>query len=274
MNQRAIWTIVRKDLKIVARSRNTLLTLVSLPLIIFVVLPVIMVLITRSADAEAIADQFKDFGGFLENMPDPLRTEFEGLTPQQEGIVLLSTYFVAPLYLVVPMMLASVLAADSFAGERERKTLEGLLYTPVTETELFAGKMLVALIPAMLVSLGGLIVYSLVVNTLAYPVMGRVFFPNFMWILLAVWVGPAVAGLGLGATVIVSSKVKTIQEAYQIGGFIVIPIVLLVAGQAAGVIYFSVGLVLALGFVLWLVDLGLLWLGIKTFRRGEIIARL
>lgn len=273
MNQRVIWTIVRKDLKIVARNRNAVLPLLLVPLIIFIVLPAIMMLIAR-AGSDALNGQLDDLAGFLENMPDAIRAEFAGLTPQQEGVLLLTTYFIAPLYLIVPMMVASVIAADSFAGEKERKTLEGLLYTPVTETELFVGKMLVALIPATLAALGGLVVYSVVVNVLGYPLMGRVFFPNFMWIVLAVWVAPAVAGLGLGATVIVSSKAKTIQEAYQFGGFIILPLVLLVVGQAAGVIYFSVGLVLLLGLVLWLVDLALLWFGIKTFRRGEIIARL
>jgi ABC-2 type transport system permease protein len=74
--------------------------------------------------------------------------------------------------------------------------------------------------------------------------------------------------------VVVSSKVRTFQEAYQLGGMVVIPIVLLVLGQAGGVIYFSVQLVLLIGLILWLIDLGLMWYGVKTFRRGELIAQL
>jgi ABC-type Na+ efflux pump permease subunit len=41
-------------------------------------------------------------------------------------------------------MVSSVLAADSFAGEKERKTLEALLYTPTTDRELFTAKLLEA----------------------------------------------------------------------------------------------------------------------------------
>jgi ABC-2 type transport system permease protein len=67
---------------------------------------------------------------------------------------------------------------------------------------------------------------------------------------LAVWVSPAVAGLGLGTMVLVSSRAQGFQEAYQVGAAIVLPIVLLLAGQATGVMYFSVGLVLLLGLIL------------------------
>jgi ABC-2 type transport system permease protein len=273
MNWRAIWTIVRKDLQVVRQSRTVMLPMLILPAILFVLLPAGLVLIA-SSDNPALASQLDDLQTFFNNMPPALQAELNGLTDQQRLIVMLATYFIAPLYLIIPLMVAGVIAADSFAGEKERKTLEALIYTPITDTELFLAKMLTAWIPAVLVSLGGFVIYSLVVNLLAMLVMGHMFFPNFMWLVLALWVAPAVAGLGLGATVLVSLKVKTVQEAYQLGGLVVIPIVALVIGQVAGVIYFSIGLVFTLGLVLWLIDGVLLWLGSKTFRRGELIARL
>jgi ABC-2 type transport system permease protein len=94
-----------------------------------------------------------------------------------------------------------------------------------------------------------------------------------MWIVLVLWVAPPVAGLGLATMVLVSSRVQGFQEAYQIGGAVVIPVLLLGVGQMTGVMYFNVGLVFLLGAVLWLVDAGLLWLGVKTLRRGEMIVR-
>ena len=53
-----------------------------------------------------------------------------------------------------------------------------------------------------------------------------------------------------------------------------LPVLLLMIGQLSGVIYFSVGLVAVLGLGLWAVDLVLLWLGGRTFQRGDILARL
>ena len=272
MNWRANRTLVYKDLKMVAQSRFVLLPIILVPVLILIVLPGGIILTSRNADMAS--SSMSDIKVFLDKLPAGLLSEFGNLTETQQLIVALVLYFFAPFYLIVPLMVASVIAADSFAGEKERKTLEALIYTPTTDVELFTGKILSALIPAVIVSLVGFIGYGLVANVLAWPVMGRVFFPNLAWVVLVIWVTPAAAGLGLSAMVVVSSKVRTFQEAYQLGGMVVIPIVLLVLGQAGGVIYFSVQMVLLIGLILWLIDLGLMWYGVKTFRRGELIAQL
>jgi ABC-2 type transport system permease protein len=178
------------------------------------------------------------------------------------------------MYLILPLMVASVIAADSFAGEKERKTLEALLYTPMTDGELFLAKLLAAWLPAVGVAWGGFVLYALLANLAAWPTMGRVFFPNLMWIFLALWVAPAVAGLGLGVTVLISVRAQGFQDAYQLGAIVVLPIILLVVGQATGVIYFSAWLVLLLGLFVWAVDLALLWFGGRTFQRQELATRL
>jgi fatty-acid desaturase len=87
-------------------------------------------------------------------------------------------------------------------------------------------------------------------------------------------VAPAVAGLGLGVTVLVSVRAQGFQDAYQLGAVVVLPIILLVIGQATGVLYFSTWLVLLLGLVFWAVDAALLWFGARTFHRQELVARL
>jgi fatty-acid desaturase len=104
--------------------------------------------------------------------------------------------------------------------------------------------------------------------------MGRVFFPNLMWVVLAVWVAPAVAGLGLGVTVLVSVRAQGFQEAYQLSAVVVLPILLLLIGQATGVMYFSTWLVALLGLVFWVLDLLILWYGGRTFRRQRLATQI
>jgi ABC-type Na+ efflux pump permease subunit len=171
-------------------------------------------------------------------------------------------------------MAASVIAADSFVGEKERKTLEALLYTPTSDAELYVGKVMAPWIAALIVSLFGFVGYSIVVNVIGAPIVGQIFFPNLMWMILALWVAPAAAGLGLASMVLVSSRMNTFQEAYQVGGLIVLPIVLLILGQIFGIIFFSEGFVLLIGLVLWIIDGALLWIGARQFARGELLARL
>jgi ABC-2 type transport system permease protein len=104
--------------------------------------------------------------------------------------------------------------------------------------------------------------------------MHRIFFPNAMWVALALWVAPAVLALGLGVSVIVSSRAQGFQDAYQMTVIVVVPLLVLLIGQVAGVVYFNLRLVLLLGLALWFFDALLIWIGGRTFRRSEIIARL
>ena len=94
-----------------------------------------------------------------------------------------------------------------------------------------------------------------------------------MWIALVVWVTPAVAGLGLVVMVFASARAQGFQDAYQTGGLVVLPVLALMVGQISGVMYFSLGVVLMVGLVIWLIDAVLLWLASKSFRRGELMTK-
>lgn len=94
-----------------------------------------------------------------------------------------------------------------------------------------------------------------------------------MWLVLVIWVSPAVAALALGTMIIVSQRVSSFQEAYQLGAMVVLPVLLLLYAQAAGVMFLSVQVVLLVGLIFWLIDMGLFWYGVKTFQRAELIAK-
>jgi ABC-2 type transport system permease protein len=272
MNWRAIKAVVRRDLLAVVRSKGVLIPLIVVPVILMILLPFAIGRFTPVM-SELPGANMSDITTYTEQMPAALLVRFEGYTPEQVMIVFTLVYLFAPMFLILPLMVASVIAADSFAGEKERKTLEALIYTPTNDLERFAGKVLSAWLPALAVSLVSFVLYGLTANIGAWPTMQRIFFPNVTWIVLIFWVAPAAAALGLGATVLVSSRVNSFQEANQIAGVVVLPIVILVIAQATGVMYLSIGLTVALGVVIWLIAAALLWLGVRTFRRSEIIAR-
>jgi ABC-2 type transport system permease protein len=268
---RTLRTLASRDLILVTRSKAMMLPMLIVPLIFVVAIPAAVGLF---APQMAASGQTGDFAQFLAMMPAPLQERFAGYNEAQIIVVAMLEYLFAPMFLIVPIIVASTIAAGSFVGEKERKTLEALLYTPTTDAELFVGKLLASWIPAVLVGLGAFVLYALVANLSAWQVMGRVFIPNAMWVALVLWLAPAAAGLGLGVIILISSRVSTFQDAYQLGALVVIPILLLVFGQVAGVLYLNVLLVMLVGLFLWLVDAAILWFGIHSFRRSEIIARL
>jgi len=255
MNWRAILAIVRKDLKVVAQNKGVVIPTIAVPVLLFGVLPSVATVAVSLAGSS-----LGEVAELLERMPASLKNELAVYTAEQQVVVFFLVYMLAPMFLIIPLMVASVIAADSFAGERERRTLDG--------------KLLSAWLAAIAVALVGFLLYSVTANAAAWPIVGTVFFPNGMWIALVLWVVPATAVLGLGTMVLVSGRAQGFQDAYQIGGVVVVPILLLVFGQISGVMYFSVWLVILLGAVLWVADAVLVWIGSRLFRRGRLIADL
>ncbi len=273
MNWRGIKAVMWKDLTVVVRSKMIMLTMILVPVIFMVVIPAGLGIAVNLA-GEAFVDELGDFETMLGAMPPGLLDQFAGLQPDQLILTLMLVYMFAPFFLIVPLMVSSVIAADSFVGERERKTLEALLYTPLTDRELLFAKMFTAWLAAVVIGIVSFVLYALMANGVGWPVMGRIFFPNWTWIALVFWMAPAVAGLGLSITVVGSSRVSTFQEAYQFSSVLVLPVVLLIIGQMAGVVYLSAGFTLVLGLVVWVVDAVIMWFGVRTFDRDVLLSRL
>ena len=268
-NWRAMRAIILKDLRQVRQNRMVWLPMVLVPAIIQVVLPLFLILLPSLVDPSEF--QMDDITPLLESMPGALRAQIEGASPVESWVVLSANQMFAPMFLIVPLMVSSILAADSFVGEKERKTLEGLLYTPVRDAELYVAKVLVALIPALVISLASFVLYGIVANASGYHVVGRIFFPQPTWWPLVFWLGPGVSAAGLGVTVLISSRAKTFMQAQQVAGVLVLPIVFLMVAQLSGLFFLGVGVILLAGAVVWAIGLWLIWVGAKTFKRGELI---
>ena len=271
MDRKAVLALALKDLRVSLRSPGVLLPLIILPVILLVLMPIGAVLVVTFVPIDA--GDLDDFKRFLDALPASTRTQLEGLNEKQLILTLLLRHLFAPLFLLVPIMVASVLAADSFAGEKERGTLEALLYTPLTDRELLLAKALGAWIPATIISVVGTVAYAVIVDIAAWPVMQRLLLPDLGWLLLGLWVGPAGAGLGLGFTVLVSSRANSLQEAFQLSGMVVLPVVAILLGQVAGVLYLSDAIVFGLGLLLWGVVIALLRTGARLFSRDSLLTR-
>ena len=272
MNWRAIGAIMRKDLTLVRKNRMVWLPIVVVPAMLLVIMPVVM--LALPAFLSPAEFESEDLEPLLRKMPAHLKLQIAQLSDLQQYVVLTSSHMFAPLFLIVPLMVSSILAADSFAGERERKTLEALLYTPISDSELFLAKLLVGFLPALVVDVASFALYALAVNLSGYRIMGRIFFPTAIWWPLVFWVGPGVSVAGLGITVLISSKAKTFMQAQQMSGMLVLPIVFLMIAQIAGLFFIGTGLLLIAGAFVWLLGIWLIWVGAKTFARGELITRI
>ena len=269
MNVDAVAAIVEKDVREVFNSRQMLIPLVVVPVIFVVVMPVSVILLPRFVDTPASTLAFLD--RMLDSMPPGIRAEVNQFSRDQQFTYLAVNYFFGPLFLVIPLMVSNIIAASAFAGERERDTMEGLLYAPVSDRDLFVAKALAAFVPALVAAFVGFVGYAAVVDLLTYEQFGRLLLPNTLWLLLMLWLVPSVSFFGLGVTVIVSMKARGYEEAQQIAGVVVLPIVAIVLLQAAGVLFLSYELIAAIGALFVVLDVALVVLGARLFRREELL---
>ncbi len=262
----AIRAVMWKDLTAVRRSKAVVLPMLLVPLLLFVLLPAAV-----GFAARAVTDVNID--GFLGRLPGDVAAPIRRLPEREQLVVLVNGYLLAPLFLIVPLMVSVVLAADAFAGEKERKTIEGLLHLPISDRDLFLAKLLGAFVPAVVVSWVGFLCFAIVTNTIAWPVMHRIFVPTRLWGVMILWVAPAVAALGLGVMVRVSARARTSQEANQLGGAVILPLIFIALGQATGLLLVALPVALTVGAVLWLLAIWLVRGGITKFSRDRIALR-
>ena len=274
MNRRIIWAIARKDLTEVLSNRMAWMPALMVPLIFVVVLPLLMWVLPTLVPGPVKPLPPMWMTQLKAVLPPETIRLMQDLGPMQQGAMFITGHLFAPMFLVIPLMLATIVGANAFVGEKERQTLEALLYTPATDAEIFLGKTLASLVPAIVIAWGSFAVYTVVLNAVAWPHLGRMWFPTPTWWPLMGWVAPAVAALGMIVTVMVSARVSTFMEANQTAGILVLGVVGLMASQATGVLLVTAPVAVAVGTVVWLIDAALIAFAIRTFTRARLMRRM
>jgi ABC-2 type transport system permease protein len=157
------------------------------------------------------------------------------------------------LFLLAPITGAMALAAHSVVGEKQARTLEPLLATPIGTVELLVAKVLGSLIPPLGIAVAGLVLYFAGLACFAEPgVVRGMITPRTS--LLVLLVAPASALLALQAAIIVSSRVNDPRTAQQFGVLIIIPFTVVLVAQFAGMVWLSARAFALVGagmFALW-----------------------
>lgn len=174
-------------------------------------------------------------------------------------------------FMLLPAIIPLAIAVYSIVGEKEQTTLEPLLATPISDTELFLGKALASVIPAVLVNwisfglfLGvtRLLVGGFLLQTLTLPWLASIF-----------GLTPLLALFSVGVTMIVSSRASDARAAYQFSSLAILP------GLVPLIVYSSMKTIVDMRLILLeaalLVVAGavVLYFAVKLFRREQILTR-
>jgi ABC-2 type transport system permease protein len=235
------WKIARKELKVIGRKRSIILYTVGLPLFISIVFTILL----RSQTTNGI--------------PTTLSLGVESIIY---------------IFVVLAAFLPSTIAAYSIVGEKVEKTLEPLLATPTTDSEVLLGKSIAALIPPILSTWVGASIFMAATDyTLFNAGLGYYYFPNWNAGVMLLLLAPLAAILSIEVAVIASSRVSDVRGANQIAGLVLIPFVAVFFAGAEGIFTFSTGNLLVFSGVVLVLDVALFFVSKSTFKREEILTK-
>jgi ABC-2 type transport system permease protein len=236
--------------------------------LVSLVLPFFVAVIIPAVTGERLADS-SDF----EIAADVYRTQPSLADLSAEGAIqawIFQQFLV--LLMLTPVAGSMSIAAASVIGEKQARTLEPLLATPITTLELLAAKVLGALVPALALTIGCFILYIGAVAIFAEAgVFRALLLPAPLAVLFVL--GPLAALVALQLAVCVSSRVNDARTAQQIGALVVLPIAGVLVLQLTGTFQLTLPVIGFIALALGGLNAALMLLGIKLFDRESILTR-
>jgi ABC-2 type transport system permease protein len=251
---RKVFVILRKEF-LEIRQQRILLYSILLPPLLYVVLPLI----------------FLERGGNGSNASALHVPSLQGLTIHEYTQGVIGTAF-SNIFILLSMIVPSIIAAYSIIGEKSNRTLEPLLATPVRRWQLLAGKILAALLPAVLVTWvsGGLFIAELAIvtdaNVVSHVVTGG-------WLILFLAGTPLLGLIAVSVMTAISSRVNDTRTAQQLSIWAVVPIIGIILGELSGQFELTVLVAVIASLILIPVAILLTWGAAQLFGRETILTR-
>jgi uncharacterized membrane protein SpoIIM required for sporulation/ABC-type transport system involved in multi-copper enzyme maturation permease subunit len=186
------------------------------------------------------------------------------------GVIIQKDQLIPFLLMVVgffPVTVSLVLALESFVGEKERNSIEALLNSPLTDKQLYLGKLMASTIPPLFISFLGMAVY-LVVN-----------YSQGSWLPDGITLAQILSLTVLNGlimvcgAVVISTQTTSMRGANLLAAFIILPMAILLQAQSIVIVWSS-------QMILWWIILGeavivllLIRMGIAHFNREDLLGR-
>jgi len=232
------WIIATKDFSIFRKKKRILYTLIILPLLLSIGLPLVIMLqtgIVRAADIIALLNSF--------------------------------SYF----YIILAYILPTTLASYSIIGEKIEQSLEPLLATPITDSELLFGKIIASFLPCIIVIYIVAVIFMVLSDAITYNEIGYLFFPNLSIAIILLFAVPLSSILSVQINVIISSRVNDVRTASQLATLLLIPFIGVYLLLETNVVSLNVFNLLVTFTILLIADVVLFYLNKVVFQRDKIL---
>lgn len=253
--------IARKEFRETLRNRSLMASMLSMP-VVYVLVPVLAFAFVPEKIAGAPIDA--DFARFL------------GLPLSATMGAMLVEMFARPwltLFLIMPVFLPIMLASQSVAGERERRTLEPLLASPVTAREIVLGKSIAAALPGLIITWGTFLLFVPAFDMATWRMVGSARLPDTQWTFAMVFLAPLFALFGNGLAVMTSSLFADARVAQNVAAMVTVPLIGVAIGQLVAKLDVSLVHLISAAFTVAAADVLLFGLMVKAFDRERVLTR-
>jgi len=166
-----------------------------------------------------------------------------------------------------PLSFTLLVALEAFVGEKERGTIEPLLSSPLEDSHLYLGKLLVGVATPLLFSYGSIILYLLLL--MRRPVE----FPSAYMMTLILLLTFAHAVLMVSAAIVISVQATTIRAANLMASFVVVPVAFLLQGETLLIFWGNEDVLFMAVLGLTILSALLIRLGLAHFKREYLLGR-
>ncbi len=254
--------IIKKDLGGITSNKRMFYTLLIVPIVMTVVLPTVFIFIPYF-----VPEEEEGFLKMVEMLP-----HLELDESMHKSIIRMVLNYILPVFfLIIPIMSSSVMSASSFVGEKEKRTLETLLYSPLPLKQIFMAKVAASLWLSMSVSAISFLVMSIVLEVETLLTTGSFIVPDEKWLIVMLLVSPAVSLIAITLTVRASAKAKSVEDAQQGAVFLLLPVIFLVAGQFTGILLVDTWILVLVGGLCALLGLWLLKKSMGSFQYETLL---
>ncbi len=246
-----VWLILSKELKDIFLQRALISSLC--------VIPLLLILLSGYVLYNTQASRLSISSGGQTDLSSAANTE-------------LTVGNLFRMYLLVePIFIPGIIAAYSIVGEKNSRTLEPLLATPLQTWQLLMAKSLSAMLPAIAITWisAGLYIAELAFFTVP-GVLGQIITPAYL--ILLILTVPVLTLTPVALTVMASSRFNEPRTAAQASSVIFIVLMLIFSIVGRGQVISPLASFLST-LVMSLVGIVLFWIAIGIFQRETILTR-
>jgi len=166
-----------------------------------------------------------------------------------------------------PLSFTLLVALEAFVGEKERGTIEPLLSSPLEDSHMYLGKLLVGVATPLIFSYGSIALYLLLL------IRRPVEFPSMYMMVLILLLTFAHAVLMVSAAIVISVQATTIRAANLLASFVVVPVAFLLQGETVLIFWGNEDVLFLAVLGLTLLSGLLIRLGLAHFKREYLLGR-